>query len=189
MMKRFYSLSRGALLVALLAGFESIDTANVQTSDQSARTDISKKANGSNESVDLEQRTGIPFQIRQSTQETLPLLAIMLNLEQNLAVVQAGIWRGDYQAISKAADALVNHEKMPARESRKIETILGKEGLEKFVAADESWHNKAKELARQANEKNMKQIVNLTADLIQQCAGCHIKYRERLRDNPIWLER
>lgn len=193
-MKWFNSLSLVALLVALLAGCgpngnTNQDTTNAQTNDQNTQTEISEKANGNNEPVDLEQRTGIPFQIRQASQDTLPLLGIMVNLEQNLAVVQAGIWRGDYQTISKAANAMVNHAKIPKREVQKIQTILGKEGLKNFVAADEYWHNKAKELARVADEKNMEQIVNRTMELIDRCASCHTTFRAPLRDSPQWLNR
>lgn len=193
-MKWFYSLTFGALVVALVAGCGPNDTTNQDTTDaqtnaQNTQTKISKKANGNNASVDLKQRTGIPFQVRSPTQDTLPLLAIMMNLEQNLAVVQAGIWRGDYQTISKAATALVNHAKIPKREIQKIRTILGEEGLKNFVAADEDWHNKAKELARKVEERKMEQIVNRTTELIQRCANCHMKYRAPLRDSRKWLER
>lgn len=74
----------------------------------------------------------VPFQISQATQDTVPLLGIRINLEKNLAVVQAGIWRGNYQIISEAANAMVNHGYIPHREIQKIETILGKEGFKKF---------------------------------------------------------
>lgn len=193
-MTQFYSLSLVAALVALVAACgpsdtNNQDTTNAQTGDQDTQRQISKNLNASTDSLDLTQRTGIPFEIRQATQDTLPLLAIMANLEQNMTVVQAGIWRGNYQAINKAAKALVNHAKIPKREVQKIRTILGKEGLKNFVAADTYWHNKAKELAKAANEKKMEQIVNRTTELIQRCASCHMKYREPLRDSPKWLER
>ncbi|WP_445666279.1 hypothetical protein [Fodinibius sp. AD559] len=193
-MKRFYSLSLVVLLVALIAGCGSNDTknketTNAQSGNQNTRTETPNKENMSTDSLDLTQRTGIPFQIRQPSQDTLPLLGIMANLEQNMAVVQAGIWRGNYQAINKAANALVNHAKIPNREVQKIQAILGKEGLKKFVAADKYWHSKAKELARAANERKMEQIVNRTTELIQRCASCHMKYRAPLRDSPKWLER
>jgi hypothetical protein len=194
MMKRFYSFSLVTLLFALVAGCGSNDntdqgTTNAQSNNQNPQTKISQQANGNIEPVDLKQRTGVPFQVRQATQDTLPLLGIMINLEQNLAVVQAGIWRGDYQTISKAANALVNHAKVPKQEIGIIQTILGKEGLKNFVAADSDWHNKAKELARAADEKKMEQIVNRTSELIQQCSNCHVKFRAPLRDSPKWLER
>ena len=192
-MKLFNSLSLVALLVALLAGCgpngnRNQDTTNAPMNDQNTQTEI-PKANGNNEPVDLEQRTGIPFQIRHASQDTLPLLGIMINLEQNLAVVQAGIWRGDYQTISKAANALANHAKIPKREVQKIQAILGKDGLKNFVAADEYWHNKANELARVADEKNMEQIVDRTMELIDRCASCHTTFRGPLRDSPKWLNR
>lgn len=193
-MKRFYSLSLIALLIALVVGCGSNgntnqETTNAQSNDQNTETEISQKADANNGPVELKQRTGIPFQIRQASQDTLPLLGIMVNLERNLAVVQAGIWREDYQTIRKAANALVNHAKIPKREVQKIQDILGKDGLKNFVAADTYWHNKAKELARVADEKKMKQIVNRTTELVQRCASCHMKYRAPLRDSPKWLGR
>ncbi len=149
----------------------------------------SENPKGKSESTGLTQRTGIPFEIRQAEEDTHPLLGIMINLEQNMAVVQAGIWRGDFQIISEAANALVNHAKIPKREIEKIRTVLGEEGLKNFVAADKYWHSKAKELSQAADEEKMEPIVNLTAELIQRCASCHVKYRAPLRDSPKWLER
>lgn len=189
MIKWFYLLSLSAVLVVLLAGVGSSNTANAETSDQNNQTKNSRNADTSNESVNLKKRMPIPFEIRQSSQDSLPLLVIMSNMERNLAVVQGGIWRGDYQAISNAAKALVNHAKIPDREIQKIRTILGEEGLKNFVAADKQWHGKAKELAQKADEKNMEQITNLTTELIQRCSSCHMKYREPLRNSPKWLER
>ncbi len=188
-MKRFHLSSLGALLVALMVGFGSIATASAQTDDQNTQATSSKEANDNKTSDGLKQRTGIPFQITQPPKGTLPLLGIMMNLEQNMAALQAGIWRGDYETINKAANALANHAKIPKREIQKIEAILGKDGLKNFVAADKFWHTKTKELARKANNKDMEQIVNLTAEVFQRCAGCHMKYREPLRDSPKWLKR
>ncbi|MGM0934934.1 MAG: hypothetical protein ACQEWD_15970 [Bacteroidota bacterium] len=190
-MKRFYSLSLVLSLVVLMTGCKNNNNANrgntnTQSNDQNTQTKISKK---NNDTIDLKQRTGIPFQISQATQDTVPLLGIMSNLEKNLAVVQAGIWRGDYQIISEAANAIVNHGYIPKREIQKIQAILGKEGLKNFVAADKNLHNKAKELAQAANDKKMDQIVIRTTELIQRCSSCHAKYRVPLRDNPKWLER
>jgi len=193
-MKHFYVLSLMVSLVVLMTGCENNnnanrDNTNTQSNDQNTQTKISKKTKKNNNTIDLKQRTGIPFQISPATQDTLPLLGIMINLEKNLAVVQAGIWRGNNQIISEAANAMVNHGYVPHREIQKIETILGKDGLKNFVAADNYWHNKAKELAQAANDKKMDQIVNRTTELIQRCSSCHVKYRDPLRDNPKWLER
>lgn len=194
MIKRFYSLSLVALFVSLMVGCGSNDTtnqgtANTQSNDQNTQTEVSQKANGGTDSLDLKQRTAIPFKVRQATRDTLPLLGIMVNLERNLNVVQAGIWREDYQAINKAATAMVNHAKIPKREIQKIRSILGEEGLKDFVAADKYWHNKAKELAQAANKRKMEQIVNRTMELTQRCASCHTKFRAPLRNSSKWLNR
>lgn len=143
----------------------------------------------SSQNADMTQRSGNPFQVRPATQDTLPLLGIMIDMEQNMAAVQAGIWREDYQTVSEAANALVNHAKIPPREVERIQTILGEEGLNNFVAADESWHHKARELAEAADEQKMEQIVNRTTELIQQCSNCHVKFRAPMRESPIWLGR
>lgn len=193
-MKRFYSLSLLISLVVLMTGCENNnntdrDNTNTRSNDQNTQTKISKNTKKNNDTVDLKQRTGIPFQISQATQDTVPLLGIMSNLEKNLAVVQAGIWRGDYQIINEAANAIVNHGYIPNREIEKIQAILGKEGLENFVASDKSLHKTAKELARAANDKKMDQIVNRTTEMIQRCYSCHADYRIPLRNSPKWLER
>ncbi|WP_404367503.1 hypothetical protein [Marinobacter sp.] len=89
-MKRFYSLSLGALLVVLMAGSGASGPANAQTDEQNAHATNSKEEKGNNQSDGLRQRTGIPFQITQPPEGTLPLLAIMINMEQNMAALQAG---------------------------------------------------------------------------------------------------
>lgn len=196
-MKQFYTLSF-AVLIVFVAGCGTNETANQastnsQSSNQNNQTKVSvktnEKAQSDSEPTDLKQRTGIRYQPVQSTRDTLPLLVIMTNLEQNLAALQGGIWRGNYEVIGKAASALANHAKIPKREIKKIRAILGKKGLKNFVGADKYWHEKAKELAQKADEKNMDQIVNLTTELVQRCASCHMKYREPLRDSSRWLQR
>ncbi len=191
MMKCFYSLRLMISLVVLMTSCENNNNANRdKTNTQSnTQTKIPKETKKNNDTIDLKQRTGIPFQISQATQDTMPLLGIMSNLEKNLAVVQAGIWRGDYQIIGEAANAIVNHGYIPNREIQKIQAILGKEGLKKLVTADKNLHNKAKELARAADGRKLDQIVNRTMELIQRCNSCHVKFRVPLRDNPKWLER
>lgn len=192
MIKRLYFLSLVMLLASLVAACESNDTANQEaanTQTESQNTEAQMPENGKDESVNPNQRTGIPFEIRQATRDTLPLLGIMVNLERNLNVVQAGIWREDYQAINKAATAMVNHAKIPKREIQKIRTILGEEGLKDFVAADKYWHSKAKELARAANKEKMEQIVNRTMELTQRCVDCHTEFRSPLRNSSKWMNR
>lgn len=177
MMKQLCSYSLIALFGVLVAGCEPPQSSTPQN------------ATGNSDSTDMTQRSGNPFQVRPAARDTLPLLGIMIDMEQNMAAVQAGIWREDYQTVSEAANALVNHPKIPAREVQRIQSILGEEGLKSFVAADESWHNKARELAEAADEEKMEQIVNRTTELIQQCSNCHVKFRAPLRESPKWLER
>ncbi len=201
-MKTFYSVSLTLLFVPLiLIGCSNNNTqstpstaespSNVENSTSVVKTsNQGEKASGQNrEQNDLKQRTGLPYKPIQSTRDTLPLLVIMTNLEKNMTALQAGVWRGDYQTIRKAAKGLANHAKIPKREIRKIREILGKKGLKNFVAADKYWHKKAKELAEVAGQKNMDQVVNLTSELLQRCASCHITYREPLRDSPKWRQR
>lgn len=134
----------------------------------------------------LTQRTGIPFEPVRSTRDTLPLLLIMRNLEQNMAAVQAGIWRGDYDVIREAARNMADHAKIPPRAIERIRTALGEEGLKGFVAADQYWHKKATELAKVADERDMERIVDLTTELLQRCSSCHTDYRQPLRQSPEW---
>ena len=134
----------------------------------------------------LTQRTGIAFEPVHSTRDTLPLLLIMQNLEQNMAAVQAGIWRGNYDIIREAARAMADHAKIPPREIQRIRTALGEDGLKGFVAADQYWHQKATELARVAGSEDMNRIVDLTTELLQRCSSCHVDYRKPLRESPEW---
>lgn len=196
-MKNFYSLILAVLFV-FVTGCSTNETSeqasqNTESKNQEAQTKISKKtkqeAKSNRKTTDLKQRTGIRYKPVKSTRDTLPLLVIMTNLEQNMTALQGGIWRGNYKVIEKAATALANHAKIPKHEIKKIRSILGKNGLQNFVAADKYWHKKAKELARVAENGNMKQVVRLTKELVQRCSNCHVKYREPLRESPKWTAR
>ncbi|MGK7312478.1 MAG: hypothetical protein ACN0LA_09585, partial [Candidatus Longimicrobiales bacterium M2_2A_002] len=134
----------------------------------------------------LTQITSIPFEPVRSTQDTLPLVLIMLNLEQNMAAAQAGIWRGDYDVIRDAAQAMVDHASIPTVQIENIRSALGEEGLKGFVAADQVWHKKATELANVAGSRDMERIVQLTTELLQRCSSCHQMYRQPLRQSPEW---
>lgn len=143
-------------------------------------------ADAAGDTAGLTQRTGIPFEVVRSTRDTLPLLLIMRNLEQNMAAVQAGIWRGRYDVIREAARAMADHARIPPREIDRIRSALGEEGLKGFVAADRYWHEKAAELAEVAGERDMDRIVDLTTELLQRCSACHVEYRQPLRESPAW---
>lgn len=189
-MKRFFV--SGLLVTSLVilggCGTGDSDSSSSEPSIESSRA-ASPQQSQKSDNGKLDQRTGNPYPVVQTSRDTLPLLIIMTNLEQNISALQAGIWRGNYELIEKAATALANHARIPKREVRKIRSILGKEGLKNFVAADQYWHKKAKELAAVADRKKMDRVVTLTTELIQRCANCHLKYREPLRDSPKWLER
>lgn len=192
-MKQFHSVTLFLLMALLVAGCGTNDnpdqtTNNSQVNDQNKKTSAPKQTK-TNTETDLKQRTGVRFQPIESSRDTLPLLVIMANLEQNMAALQGGIWRGNYEVIEKAATNLANHAKIPKREIKKIRAILGQKGLKNFVAADKYWHKKAKELAQVADQNDMEQVVNLTTEMVQRCASCHIKYREPLRDDPRWRKR
>lgn len=146
----------------------------------------SSAAQAAGDTTGLTQRTGSPFEVVHSTRDTLPLLLIMRNLEQNMAAVQGGIWRGDYEVIREAARAMADHAKIPPREIKRIRAALGEEGLKGFVAADRYWHEKATELAKVAGEGDMSRIVDLTTELLQRCSSCHVDYRQPLRESPEW---
>ncbi len=175
--------------LVLTAGCGSEDGSEISSQKAADTVAESRGASSGTIAADtsgLTQRTGIPFEPVRSTRDTLPLLLIMRNLEQNMAAVQAGIWRGNYDVIQEAARAMADHAKIPPREIKRIRTALGEEGLKGFVAADQYWHQKATELAKVASERNMKRIVQLTTELLQRCSSCHTDYRQPLRQSPEW---
>ncbi len=143
-------------------------------------------AEAARDTAGLTQRTGIPYEPVHSTRDTLPLLLIMRNLEQNMAAVQAGIWRGNYDVVQEAARAMAEHAKIPPREIERIRSALGEKGLEEFVAADQYWHEKAMELAKVAGDRDMDRIVALTTELLQRCSACHVDFRQPLRESAEW---
>ena len=187
----------GLLLAAAACGPEdaSRTSAREGADDSTARAREARPGTASAESsasqaagdtTGLTQRTGIRFEPVHSSRDTLPLLLIMQNLEQNMAAVQAGIWRGKYDVIREAARAMADHAKIPPREIQRIRTALGEDGLKGFVAADRYWHEKATELASVAGNEDMNRIVDLTTELLQRCSSCHTDYRQPLRQSPEW---
>ena len=103
-----------------------------------------------------------------------------------MAVVQAGIWRGNYDVIQEAARAMVDHASISTLRVERIRSALGAEGLKGFVAADQVWHQKATELANVVDQRDMEPIVQLTTELLQRCSSCHLVYRRPLRQSSEW---
>ncbi|MFB6346766.1 MAG: hypothetical protein ABEK50_13510 [bacterium] len=122
----------------------------------------------------------------QSKSDTLPLLPIMINLEQNMNAIQSGMWREDYDRIEQAAEGIGNHAKIPKSEIKTIRSILGKKEFKKFVADDKTVHRKSLELAGAARKENFKKVTDLYVDLYRGCVSCHLNHRETIRRSPQW---
>lgn len=121
-----------------------------------------------------------------SESDTLPLLPIMINLEQNMNAIQAGMWREDYGRIQKAAEGIGHHAKIPKSQVKKIKSILGPEEFKTFVADDKKVHRTSLELADAAKNKDFQAVTERYVDLYDGCVSCHLSHRQKIRESPKW---
>lgn len=121
-----------------------------------------------------------------SRSDTLPLLPIMINLEQNMTTIQAGIWREDYEQIQQAAEGIGHHAKIPKSQVKTIKSILGPEEFKTFVADDKKVHRTSLELAKAAEKRNFEAVTERYVDLYDGCVSCHLSHRETIRESPKW---
>ena len=121
-----------------------------------------------------------------SESDTLPLLPIMINLEQNMNAIQAGMWRENYETIRKGAEGIANHAKIPKSQVKTIKSILGPEKFKTFVADDKKVHRTSVKLAEAAKQKDFEAVTERYVDLYDGCVSCHLSHREAIRDSPKW---
>ncbi len=164
-MKYFQSLVTVLLLSLVLVGCGNSDTQTQKTTDS--------------------ETSNQPRAVKPDS-DTLPLLPIMINLEQNMNALQAGIWREDYTGIKQAAEGIGNHAKIPKKQIQTIKSILGPDEFKQFVADDKTVHETALEIADAARNENLKKVTDLYGDLYQGCVSCHISHRSTIRNNPEW---
>ncbi len=118
--------------------------------------------------------------------DTLPLLTIMVNLEQEMQAISSGLWRHNFEQIRTAAKGIANHAKIPKNQIKTIRGILGEEQFKKFVKDDKTVHNMAVQLGEAASEEDFGRTAEIYQQLEQGCISCHQKHRTEIREHPDW---
>lgn len=118
--------------------------------------------------------------------DTLPLLAIMVNLEQNMTSISSGLWRHNFDRIEQSAEAIANHAKIPKAQVKTIRKILGKKRFKAFVKDDKTVHNMAVKLSEAAGSEDFARTAELYQKLERGCISCHRKHRNTIRESPKW---
>lgn len=116
---------------------------------------------------------------QQGTSETKPIKTIMQLLMMDMQTIEVGIWNENYQTIETGAENIVNHPKIPVAQRKEIKSILGKK-MKAFVALDRQVHNHADSLARDAQTKNMDEILKHYRIIQQGCVSCHANFRTQI---------
>ena len=116
------------------------------------------------------------------TRVALPgLFTIMAGLQEDMAGLERGLWREDYDSIAARATAIAEHPTVPGPEAQAIATVLGPD-MAAFKQADTDVHDRAVRIRELAEARELDGILAAKAELERGCIGCHTEFRERLRE-------
>lgn len=117
-----------------------------------------------------------------STRVALPgLFTIMAGLQEDVAGLERGLWREDFDSIGARATAIAEHPRVPAEEAQAIATVLGPD-MAAFGQHDTRVHDQAVRIRELAGARELDGILAAKAELERGCVGCHTQFRERLRE-------
>lgn len=114
------------------------------------------------------------------TTETKNLRPLMVEIAQDMARINTGIWHEDYELIEEGGSSIANHPKIPRAQMARIKKALGTE-FSAFVQFDKTVHQGAAELAEAASNENMSAVLDTYTEVRNGCIGCHTAYRDRVR--------
>lgn len=136
--------------------------------------------------VDESQSGGSEVAKKSSRPDTLPLINIMINLEQEMQSISSGLWRHDFEQIAASARRIADHAKIKPDQVKTIRKILGEEDLKSFVNDDKTVHDMAVRLSEAAGEENFTATAEAYQKLEQGCISCHRTHRNRIRASEAW---
>ena len=117
-----------------------------------------------------------------ATRVALPsLFTIMAGLQEDMAGLERGLWREDFDSIAARASAIADHPAVPAAEAQAIATVLGAD-MAAFEQKDTEVHDQAVRIRELAEARELDEILAAKAELDRGCIGCHTEFRERLRE-------
>lgn len=131
---------------------------------------------------ETERSTADSPQVQPETQpDQLPLPAIMQDLQRDMALVDAGLWMEDPQAVAAAAQRVADHPSTTLVYREAIQAELG-EDFPAFVEYDQGVHDAARLLAERARaETPIAELLELQHEVARGCVGCHTDFRGRLQ--------
>ncbi|MCW8919525.1 MAG: cytochrome C [Gammaproteobacteria bacterium] len=110
---------------------------------------------------------------------------MMQGLGAEMARINEGIWREDFEAIAGAAAAIAEHPLPPLLQRLELLAQLGT-AAPRFMAADDEMREAALALKEAAEGGRIDEVVSRYQPLQQRCVACHRWYR---RDGPGAAER
>jgi hypothetical protein len=117
----------------------------------------------------------------QPPSDQLPLPAIMRGLERDMAVVDAGLWMENAQAVAAAARRVAEHPSVTLEYRQAIQEELGDE-FPAFVAFDHEVHDAARLVAERAEAgASMAELLESQHEVARRCVACHTDFRSRLQ--------
>lgn len=121
-----------------------------------------------------------------ATPDTLPtpppgsLLAIMIDLEKDMAGVAHGIWWTDFEAIAASATGIADHPKIPDEGRATIAETLGDE-MSAFASLDRDVHDASVRIQGAAEAEDLDGVLEAWQATQDGCVACHQRFRERLK--------
>jgi cytochrome c556 len=106
-----------------------------------------------------------------------PMNRMMQGLSENMARINEGIWREDFEAIAGAAEAIAEHPLPPLLQRLELLAQLGTDSS-RFMKADKEMQGAALALKEAAGGRQVAEVVSRYQLLQQHCVECHSWYRQ-----------
>ena len=112
-------------------------------------------------------------------ESNMTMKEVMQGLNAELKNLTDAIILEDYTAIEQSARGIAHHPPPSEAELKRIFSILG-EDSEAFKACDQAVHDLAAKLARIAEKKNMKDILDTYHAMIVKTVECHASFKDNI---------
>lgn len=108
------------------------------------------------------------------------LLAIMIDLEKDMAGVAHGIWWTDWEAIATSATGIAEHPQIPDEGRATIAGTLGEE-MSAFAGLDGAVHDASVRIREAAAAEDLEGVLEAWQTAQDGCVECHQRFRDRLK--------